>query len=108
MASRPARRCLAGSVPRREDAIMTDLPQAAFAVIAGHHADPFSYLGPHLEDDEPVVRVFLPGATRVSVKDAEGHRRELPRVHDAGLFAGPVASDDPHYRLCVSFGDKSI
>ena len=52
--------------------------------------------------------MFLPGATRVSVKDAEGHRRELPRVHDAGLFAGPVASDNPHYRLCVSFGDKSI
>ena len=34
----------------------------AYAVIEGRHSDPFHYLGPHLEGDVPVVRVFLPDA----------------------------------------------
>ncbi len=35
---------------------------SARAIIEGHHHDPFNYLGWHHEDDEPVVRVFLPDA----------------------------------------------
>ena len=35
------------------------------AIIEGRHADPFHYLGPHLEDGLPVVRAFLPGAADV-------------------------------------------
>ena len=47
-----------------DGAAMTLSPDA-HAVIDGRHADPFHYLGPHVEDDEPVVRVFLPDAAQV-------------------------------------------
>jgi len=66
---------------------MTVLSPAAREIIAGRHADPFRYLGPHTENDETVVRVFLPDARRV-VAIGEHGERELPRIDDAGLFAG--------------------
>ena len=56
-------------------------------IIAGRHADPFAYLGPHTENDETVVRVFLPDAQRV-VAVGERGERELARIDPAGLFAG--------------------
>ena len=71
---------------------MTALSPVALSVITGHHADPFQYLGPHLENDEPVVRVFLPSADRVAVIDDGGKERPLLRIHEAGLFAGPVVN----------------
>jgi len=55
-----------------------------------------------------VVRVFLPEATGVKVLDDAGHVSELPRIHDAGLFAGPVEARDPHYRLRARFGDNEV
>src|SRR3954451_17841067 len=82
--------------------------RAARAIIEGRHHDPFNYLGWHHEDGEPVVRVFLPEASQVEVLDDAGHVSELPRIHDAGLFAGPVEARDPHYRLRPVFGDNKI
>src|SRR5215471_6483480 len=87
---------------------MTDLSPAAFAVIGGYHANPFDYLGPHVEDDERVVRVFLPNAARVAIVDDVGNERELPLVHDAGLFAGPVDAVSEHYRLRAQFGSDLV
>jgi 1,4-alpha-glucan branching enzyme len=84
------------------------ISQAARAIVEGHHHDPFNYLGWHHEDGEPVVRVFLPEAAEVKVLDGEGHVSELPRIHDAGLFAGPVSARDPHYRLRARFGDNEV
>jgi len=85
---------------------MTELSPAAREIIAGHHADPFAYLGPHVENDRTVLRVFLPDASRV-VAVANGSERELERIDPAGLFAGPV--DDPHhYRLRAHFGDSEV
>src|SRR5882757_9260923 len=81
---------------------------AARAIVEGRHHDPFNYLGWHHEDGEPVVRVFLPEAATVKVLDGEGHVSELPRIHDAGLFAGPVAARDPHYRLRARSGDNEL
>jgi 1,4-alpha-glucan branching enzyme len=52
---------------------MTSLTPEAYAVIEGRHSDPFRYLGPHLEGDVPVVRVFLPDAEGVVVVDEGGH-----------------------------------
>jgi 1,4-alpha-glucan branching enzyme len=84
------------------------LSSAARAIVEGHHHDPFNYLGWHHEDGEPVVRVFLPEAAAVKVLDGQGHVSELPRIHDAGLFAGPVSARDPHYRLRARYGDNEI
>jgi 1,4-alpha-glucan branching enzyme len=85
---------------------MNELPPVAREIIAGRHPDPFCYLGPHTENDETVVRVFLPDARRV-VAIGEHDERELMRVDPAGLFAG--ALDGPQrYRLRAQFGDSEV
>src|SRR5262245_65928578 len=83
---------------------MTALSAEALAIVEGRHSDPFRYLGPHHEGDEEIVRVFLPDAEEVVAIDQDGHRSELHRVHDAGLFTGPVNGDSKHYRLRARFG----
>jgi len=85
---------------------MTDLAPAARDIIAGRHADPFSYLGPHRENDQTVVRVFLPDASRV-VAVADGGERELERIDPAGLFAGAL-DGTRHYRLRARFGNNEV
>jgi 1,4-alpha-glucan branching enzyme len=87
---------------------MQELSPTASAIIGGYHSNPFDYLGPHVENDEPVVRVFLPDAARVAIVDDAGHESELPLVHEAGLFAGPVAFDTTHYRLRAQFGPRLV
>ena len=84
------------------------LSPAAEAIVHGRHADPFNYLGLHFEGDAPVVRVFLPDAATVKVIDDAGQVSELPRIHEAGLFAGRVASGDQHYRLQARYGDREV
>jgi 1,4-alpha-glucan branching enzyme len=87
---------------------MTQLPKAALAVIGGYHSDPFQYLGPHTDGGAHVVRVFMPNAARVAIVDDGGHESELPRLHDAGLFAGCVQADTDHYRLRAQFGSDLV
>jgi 1,4-alpha-glucan branching enzyme len=87
---------------------MTRLSPQALAIIGGYHANPFEYLGPHVEDDEAVVRVFMPNAARVAIVDDVGRESELPLVHDAGLFAGPVDAATEHYRLRAQFGSDLV
>jgi 1,4-alpha-glucan branching enzyme len=84
------------------------ISSAAQAIIEGHHHDPFNYLGWHHEGDEAVVRVFLPDASQVQVIDASGGISELPCIHEAGLFAGPVAAREPRYRLRARYGDNEV
>ena len=45
---------------------MTSLTPEAHAVIEGRHSDPFHYLGPHVEGDVQIVRIFLPDAEGVA------------------------------------------
>ncbi len=85
---------------------MTDLAPAAREIIAGRHADPFSYLGPHTENDRNVVRVFLPDADRV-VAVGDGQEHELECIDSAGLFAGPL-DGLRHYRLRARFGENEV
>jgi 1,4-alpha-glucan branching enzyme len=63
-------------------------------IISAKHPDPFSYLGMHPgpKGQGLVVRAFLPQAKRVHVVEtAKGTViAELLKVHDAGLFDGPV------------------
>jgi 1,4-alpha-glucan branching enzyme len=87
---------------------MPDLSPSAFAIIGGYHSNPFEYLGPHTEGDEPIVRVFLPDAARVAIVDETGRESELPLVHEAGLFVGRVATDSRHYRLRAQFGPQLV
>jgi 1,4-alpha-glucan branching enzyme len=86
---------------------MKRLPAVAREVLAGRHADPFSYLGQHHENDNTVVRVFLPDASRVAVIEEGGAERELSRLDEVGLFAGEI-SKHQHYRLKARFGDKEV
>jgi 1,4-alpha-glucan branching enzyme len=86
---------------------MRTISPEAHAVITGHHADPFAYLGPHEENDARVVRVFLPNAEGVTVLGEKGQARALAKVHEAGLFEGPV--DCPgSYRLRVRFPREEV
>jgi 1,4-alpha-glucan branching enzyme len=87
---------------------MSSLSPEAYAVIEGRHSDPFRYLGPHLEGDVPVVRVFLPDAERVAIVDEEGHERDLERIHDIGLFEGRLANGSPRYRVRASYGERQV
>jgi len=95
-------------VPSCERIFMSSLSPAAYAVIEGHHSDPFSYLGPHVEDERPVVRVFLPDALDVSVIDEQGQTSELERIHDAGLFAGCLVKGCERYRLRARYVDAVV
>ena len=84
---------------------MTALTPEAVAVIEGRHADPFRYLGPHVEDGVPVVRVFLPDARRSRRSATVATNIRSKRIHEAGLFVGPRPDDAGAYRLRVRFGD---
>ncbi|NOT15017.1 MAG: 1,4-alpha-glucan branching protein GlgB [Methylotenera sp.] len=54
-------------------------------ILKAKHHDPFSYLGVHQVDDNPVYRVFLPFASEVSVKIASKWVK-LEKTHPDGLF----------------------
>src|SRR5919204_1728955 len=87
---------------------MTELSAEAIALIEGRHADPFAFLGPHLETGAPVVRAFLPDAREVSVIDSAGAQHPLARIHPAGLFAGPVHAVDRPYRLRALYEEQAV
>ena len=87
---------------------MSSLTPEAYAVIEGRHSDPFRYLGPHLEGDIPIVRVFLPDAEGVATVDDQGHETDLQRIHDAGLFEGRMTNGSQRYRLRARYGDRQV
>jgi len=87
---------------------MSSLTSEAYAVIEGRHSDPFRYLGPHVENDSSVVRVFLPDAEEVAIIDEEGRENGLQRIHDAGLFEGRLANGPRHYRLRARYGERQV
>ena len=87
---------------------MSSLTSEAYAVIEGRHSDPFRYLGPHVEGDVPLVRVFLPDAEDVAVVDDQGHTSDLQRIHDAGLFEGRLANGARRYRVRVRYGERQL
>jgi 1,4-alpha-glucan branching enzyme len=79
--------------------------EAICSVVSGDHPDPFSFLGMHPDADGLAVRAFLPGASAVEVVSPAGlSLGELERVHQEGLFAGPVAAAERvPYRLRVTW-----
>jgi 1,4-alpha-glucan branching enzyme len=87
---------------------MSSLSSEAYAVLEGRHPDPFHYLGPHFEDDAPVVRVYLPDAEEVKAVGEHGDECELHRVHDAGLFVGSLKNGSRRYRVRARYGDHIV
>jgi len=75
-------------------------PDAVWSLIEGRHGDPFSILGPHTTEDGPIVRVFLPGASGVTLLSGET-AVPMMRIHPAGLFAGGV--EPGRYRLRIDW-----
>src|SRR5215470_8768155 len=87
---------------------MKPLAPEAVAIIEGRHADPFGYLGPHADDGDAVLRVFLPQAREVSALWDDGRTIPLEQIHDAGLFSGPCPEGAVRYRLRARFGDAVV
>jgi 1,4-alpha-glucan branching enzyme len=71
--------------------------QIVAALIAGTLGDPFAILGPHQTADGPIIRAFLPRATRVDIiarSDGCVHGR---LVHaGGGLFEGFLRDSKPY------------
>ena len=87
---------------------MYNVSPEALAIIGGYHADPFRYLGSHFEHGTHVVRTFLTGAREVHVRFKDDQEAELKRIHDSGLFVGPVPSGARDYRLKVRWHDADF
>jgi 1,4-alpha-glucan branching enzyme len=87
---------------------MTKLPAEAYAIVEGRHSDPFHYLGLHTEGGKTVVRAFLPEASNVEAIGEHGEAATLARIHDAGLFAGPLPNGSKRYQLRARFGDTVV
>ena len=59
--------------------------------IAGaRHPDPFSVLGPHLEQGHLTVRVCLPSAESVRVLPDGGKPVEAKKTHPGGVFEAAI------------------
>jgi 1,4-alpha-glucan branching enzyme len=66
--------------------------KAAEAIVSGCHEDVFAVLGLHDTAHGFMARCFLPGAETVEALDLQGQPLgPLSRIHEAGLFEGPVA-----------------
>jgi len=87
--------------------------RALDALASGDHGDPFAVLGMHeAADGRVVVRACLPGARSVAVVDAAGGRTvaDLPRIHEAGIFAGPAGNRRRRfaYRLRIDWNGQTL
>jgi hypothetical protein len=71
------------------------LDAAIDALVGGHHRDPFSLLGPHVDDDgTPVVRAFQPAAQSIDLRlVATGALVPMAKVHVAGMYEVRLKAD---------------
>jgi 1,4-alpha-glucan branching enzyme len=81
------------------------------AIASGDHGDPFAVLGMHAtpgRDGTLTVRAFVPHAGQLWVVDARDQSVvvELPKLHGAGFFAGPLPGRRERfpYRLRAAIG----
>src|SRR6267142_6216069 len=89
------------------------LDAAIDALVGGHHRDPFSLLGPHIDDDgTPVVRAFHPAAQSIDLRlVATGALVPMTTRERAGLYEarlerlegqeGHTGQERPDYRLRI-------
>jgi len=88
-------------------------PNVLAALASGDHVDPFAVLGMHeVAAGRLMVRACLPGARSVTILDAADGTvvAELPRVHDAGIFAGPPGKRRRRfaYRLRIDWNGNVV
>jgi 1,4-alpha-glucan branching enzyme len=75
-------------------------PDAIASLVDGRHGDAFAILGPHETEAGRVVRVFMPGATAVSLVAGDAVT-PMTLLHPAGLFEGALAQSP--YRLRIDW-----
>ena len=68
-------------------------------ITEGRHEDPFSVLGPHPTARGCVVRVFVPGATQVTLEDANGSSLPLIPLGQSDVFEALMAAHPGHYTI---------
>lgn len=76
------------------------------ALVRAEHGDPFAFLGPHQDDQGPVIRAYLPGALGVELLDGDSSQSMGRLVESAtpGLFiARPERLH--RYRLRIHWGE---
>lgn len=77
-------------------------------VLQGNHSNPLGFLGLHSlgEDRGMIIRVFRPGATKISVL-VEGKKVEAVRLNSGGFFAAefPDAAERFAYQLVIEHGE---
>jgi 1,4-alpha-glucan branching enzyme len=75
------------------------------AIATARHTDPFSVLGPHIEEGRLVIRACLPAAEKVSVTRDGLSALDMTRRHPAGVFEAvlPETPTVVDYRLRVSY-----
>ncbi len=79
------------------------------ALIKGHLEDPFAFLGPHLDGDVHVIRVFLPHASEVWLENKQ-EKSQLKQSHINGLYVwrGKKAPQHPYRLLVTENGTERI
>jgi 1,4-alpha-glucan branching enzyme len=87
---------------------MKPIDSQAAAIIRGDHADPFRYLGLHMDNGRPVVRAWLPGATAAWVVASSQGDTALAPIDPAGLFVGEVRTDDRNYRIKAVWQGRTV
>src|SRR5688572_17338118 len=97
------------SCDRGARVMKTASDSAIDAIASARHSDPFSVLGPHVQDSTLIARACLPAADSVSVVYSGG---EVPmtRRHPAGVFEAtiPGLNEIPDYRLRVTYRDRTV
>ena len=71
-------------------------------LVAGALHDPHGILGAHPVSDRTVIRTLRPEARAVTVLIGDA-RHPLERIHEGGVFGGPVPDGTGDYRLEVEY-----
>ncbi|MFN3674093.1 MAG: GlgB N-terminal domain-containing protein, partial [Bosea sp. (in: a-proteobacteria)] len=75
-------------------------PHVASALASGQWGDPFAILGPHQGKNGRFIRVFLPGATAVALRQSGGEVALAPSS-PSGLFVGTI--ENGPYQLAIAW-----
>ncbi|GAB4160614.1 MAG: 1,4-alpha-glucan branching enzyme [Candidatus Promineifilaceae bacterium] len=71
-------------------------PHVIEAIVTGNHGRPFDVLGPHPNEEETIVRVYLPYAAQVTLL-AQDTAYPMTRIHPIGLFECRLPIPDPAF-----------
>jgi len=77
---------------------METIPQEALKILEARHHDPFTYLGRHDEDDEVIIRAFIPNVPSVTIVETGA---QMQRLYHSDLFEWRGHKDDvpDHYHF---------